>query len=234
MPCTGEVFVESRNTFRDLFGELMRVVVWVLIPVTVFVALALGLALWKDIPVSDLLRDTTATLDGEPYVGLFSTLGIALWASSASVCLLGLTARPSQGVRALLMAGAVTSLILGVDDAFLLHETIKNQVGIPSPVTIGIYGIVALTLFVRAWRHLVTRRDLGVFLAAVALFATSVALDLGGEMGLPTPPYSAVIEDVAKFMGIVTWLAFFTMVSRKAIADSSRTGDGDEEALAGG
>lgn len=213
--------MEREHVFRDLLTELMRVVVWVIVPVTAFVSVVLGLALWRDIPVSDLLRDTSATLDGDPYVGLFSTLGIAMWAATASVCLLGLAAKPSSGLRALLLAGGVTSLILGVDDAFLLHETLKRHPGIPSPVTIGLYGAVALVLFGRAWRHLISRKDLAVFLAAILAFATSLALDLGGEADLPTPPYSAVIEDLAKFMGIVTWLAFFANVSRKAIANVS-------------
>ena len=42
-------------------------------------------------------------------------------------------------------------------------------------------------------------------------------LDAAGEADLPTPPYSAVIEDVAKFLGLVTWVTFFAGVGRDLI-----------------
>ena len=79
-------------------------------------------------------------------------------------------------------------MILGADDAFLGHEAIKNIIGIPSPITIAIYGIITLVLFWRAWPYLRTRPDLVVFGMAVLLFGISVVLDAAGEADLPTPP----------------------------------------------
>jgi hypothetical protein len=114
-------------------------------------------------------------------------------------------------------------VILGADDAFLLHEAIKNGIGIPSPVTIGVYGVIAIVLFWRAWPYLKTRPDLAVFIVAVVLFGISVVLDGAGEAGLPTPPYSAVIEDVAKFLGLVTWVTFFAGFARDLIRGSQPT-----------
>jgi hypothetical protein len=167
--------------------------------------------------VTDLLRDPSATLDGAWYVGLISIAGVALWAAAAAICLLCLGAGPTPGQRSLLLAGGVTSVILGADDAFLLHEAIKNGMGIPSPVTIGIYGVIAIVMFWRAWPYLKTRPDLAVFVAAVVLFGISVVLDAAGEANLPTPPYSAVIEDSAKFLGLVTWVTFFAGFGRDLI-----------------
>jgi hypothetical protein len=168
--------------------------------------------------VTDLLRDPSATLDGEWYVGLVSIAGVALWAAAAAICLLCLGAGPTPGQHSLLMAGAVTSIVLGADDAFLLHEAIKNGIGVPSPITIAVYGVMTILLFWRAWPYLRTRPDLSVLLVAAGLFAISVVLDAAGEADLPTPPYSAVIEDVAKFLGLVTWVTFFAGFGRDLIS----------------
>ena len=200
----------------DRMSALSRLLFRVLLPVSAVLVMVLGIAYTSDVPVTDLLRDPSATLDGAWYVGMVSIAGVALW-SAAAICVLCLGAEATQGQRSLLLAGAVTSLVLGADDAFLLHEAIKNGIGIPSPVTIGAYGVIAIVLFWRAWPYLKTRPDLAVFVVAVALFAISVILDAAGEADLPTPPYSAVIEDVAKFLGLVTWVTFFAGVGRDLI-----------------
>ena len=118
------------------------------------------------------------------------------------------------------MAGAASSVLLGADDAYLLHETIKNRVGIPSPVTIGLYGLVVIYLFYRARQYLASRADLSVFALSIAFLALSAFLDFSGEAGLPTPPLSAVIEDVVKFLGITVWMVFFYGVGRDIISTS--------------
>jgi hypothetical protein len=204
-------------------SALSRLAFRVLLPVSAVLVMILGIAYTSDVPVTDLLRDPSATLDGAWYVGLVSIAGVALWAAAAAICLLCLGAVGTPGQRSLLLAGGVTSVILGADDAFLIHEAVKNGIGIPSPVTIGVYGVIAIVLFWRAWPTLKTRSDLAVFIVAVVLFGISVFLDGAGEAGLPTPPYSAVIEDVAKFLGLVTWVTFFAGFARDLIRGSQPT-----------
>ncbi len=207
---------ESRTQAEGM-SPLSRLVFRILLPVASVLVIILGIAYTSNVPVSDLLRDPSATLDGAWYVGLVSIMGVALWAAAAAICLLSLHAASSYGERQLLIAGGATSILLGADDAFLLHEAIKNGLGVPSPVTIAVYGVIAIVLFWRAWPYLRTRPDLSVFLVAIGLFAVSVILDAAGEADLPTPPYSAVIEDVAKFLGLVTWVTFFAGVGRDLI-----------------
>jgi hypothetical protein len=210
-------FVAESSTQSERVSPLGRLVFRILLPVAAVLVIILGIAYTSDIPVTDLLRDPSATLDGAWYVGLISIMGVALWAAAAAICLLSLNAASTEGERHLLIAGGATSIVLGADDAFLLHEAIKNGLGVPSPVTIAVYGAIAIILFWRAWPYLRTRRDLAVFIVAVALFAVSVVLDAAGEADLPTPPYSAVIEDLAKFLGLVTWVTFFAGLGRDLI-----------------
>lgn len=215
--------MENAEKRFDRAAVARRIVNRVLLPVAAILIAALGLAYARGIPVSDLLRDTSAVLDGPWYAGMFSTLGIALWAAAAAVCLLAIVAQPGGGARSLLIGGAVISLMLGADDGFLIHETIKNNVGIPSPVTIGVYGLTAVAVLLPARKHLVQRPDLGVFLIALGLLVVSVLLDAAGEAGLPTPPYSAILEDIAKFLGIAMWAAFFSSVAAGVVGAPSRS-----------
>jgi hypothetical protein len=212
----------------DHGGALKRLVIYVLAPLALLFLLALTAAYLRDVPVTDLLRDPTATLEGPWYTGLFSTTGVALWAAAGAMCLLTLATQVSGGARSLLIAGGVISLMLGADDAYLLHETLKNGIGIPSPVTIAIYGIVAIVLLRPAWSYLTSRPDLVVFWVAIAFFAVSVILDAAGELDLPTPPLSAVIEDMAKFLGIATWTTFFAWVCRDLIKSGSSSGESSQ------
>ena len=130
------------TTERGHMAVLSRLVFRVLLPVTAVFVIVMGVAYTSDVPVTDLLRDPSATLEGPWYIGLVSIAGVALWAAAAAICMICMTANPTPGERSLLFAGAVTSVILGADDAFLGHEAIKNIIGIPSPITIAIYGII--------------------------------------------------------------------------------------------
>jgi hypothetical protein len=202
----------------DRAGAFKRLL-YVLLPLLALMLVTLGIAYIADVPVTDLLRDASAVLDGPWYAGLFSTTGIALWASAGAMSLLALTAEPSKNLRSLLIAGAVVSFMLGADDGYLIHETVKNEIGIPSPVTIGLYGVVAIILFLPIWRYVLSRPDFVIIATAVGLFAVSVILDVGGELGLPMPPLSSIIEDIAKFLGIATWTAYMAGVARSAIRE---------------
>ena len=203
----------------EVATPLSRLVFRVLLPVTVVLVIVLGIAYTSDVPVTDLLHDPSATLDGAWYVGLVSIMGVALWAAAAAICLLSLYAASSEGERHLLVAGGAISIILGADDAFLLHEAIDGGLGIPSLVTIGVYTVISILLVWRSWPYLRFRPDLSVFLVAISLFAISVVLDAAGEANLPTPPYAGVIEDAAKFLGLVAWVTFFAGVGRDLIRD---------------
>jgi hypothetical protein len=202
----------------DRAGAFKRLL-YVLLPLLALMLVTLGVAYISDVPVTDLLRDPSAVLDGPWYAGVFSTTGIALWASAGAMSLLALTAEPSKNLRSLLVASAVVSFMLGADDGYLIHETVKNEIGIPSPVTIGLYGVVAIIVFLPVWRYVLSRPDVVVIATAVALFAVSVILDVGGELGLPMPPLSSIIEDIAKFLGIATWTAYVASVARSAIRE---------------
>ena len=176
----------------------------------------LGIAKLSDVPVSSLLRDPNAVLDGAFYVGLFSTAGIALWAAAAAICVLLLSAGVEGQPRTLLTAGAVVSLVAVVDDAYLIHETLPVR----EIVVFSLYGFVAVVLFWRAWSYLIGRPNVSVFVVSIVLLALSLMLDINV---FPIPG-ARIFEDIAKFLGIVAWVTFFGGFCRDLITTREITG----------
>lgn len=191
----------SDPVLKSSHWSALKPLLFVLLPVFVLMIVVLGFAKLNDVPVTNLLRDPNAVLDGAFYVGLFSTAGIALWAAAAAMCLLLLSAGVDEQPRTLLTAGAVVSLIAMADDAYLLHESLP----VLDLVVFSLYGFVAVVLFWRAWRYLIGRPNVSVFVASLGLLALSLMIDIE----VFTVPGSRIIEDIAKFLGIVAWVMFF-------------------------
>ncbi len=205
-----------RPVSRSSHWSALKPLLFVLLPVFVLMIVFLGFAKLSDVPVTNLLRDPNAVLDGAFYVGLFSTAGIALWAAAAAICVLLLSAGVEGQPRTLLTAGAVVSLVAVVDDAYLIHETLPG----PAVVVFSLYGFVAVVLFWRAWSYLIGRPNVSVFVVSIVLLALSLMLDFK----VFTIPGSAIIEDIAKFLGIVAWVTFFGGFCRDLIITREITG----------
>ena len=156
---------------RSSHWSALKTLLFVLLPVFVLMIVFLGFAKLSDVPVTNLLRDPNAVLGGAFYVGLFSTAGIALWAAAAAICVLLLSAGVEGQPRTLLTAGAVVSLVAGVDDAYLIHETL------PVRGILYLYGFVTVVLFWRTWRYLIRRPNVSVFVASIVMFALAFMLD---------------------------------------------------------
>ncbi len=215
----------------DHWSVIKKLLLYVLIPVFAVVVVILGVAKLVDVPVTDLLRDANAVLGGEFYVGLFSITGIALWAAAGAMCILLLSTGVPESPRKLLTAGAVVGFMLGASDAYQIHETLP-YVWISESVTFSLYGIIAIALFWRSWRYLVSRPNFSVFVVSVLLIGLSLVLDQAYEFGLWTNSgVRAIIEDVAKFLGIVSWVTFFGGFCRALIMTREVAGSSESEAF---
>jgi len=105
--------------------------------------------------------------------------------------------------RYLFCSGALTALLL-FDDLFLLHEVIfPIFFGIPDEVMLAIYSV--LMLFYLLWfGRLVRQSDFLLFVMALGMFSLSIGIDLVSD--------DYLWEDGAKFIGIVSWFAYFAHV----------------------
>jgi hypothetical protein len=186
------------------------------------VALVGLLAAALDRPVAFLTRDPPAAVqNGECatecfYVGLLSNLGVLVLvvaAASAGLVAYALPRRHAPHRRALASGCALLALLV-VDDLFGLHDHLAPTY-VPQGeklVQLGL-GIAALAWIV-AFRRLVVESGLVLLVAgtavAYAVSSTTDALGTGGHL----------LEDGAKFVGIVSFATFFVTLGVREVRDA--------------
>jgi hypothetical protein len=169
-----------------------------------------------------LTRDPAA-LTGSPwYLGALSTFGLFLWASAATSAILGFFSargRAQFEARLFLWAGAI-SVVLGLDDAFQIHEEIAPEdLGIPQRV-VYVFYIVMIVIFVWHVHRSISHMGRKIPIAAGLFFAISFVVDAIESIENSLLEHSTVfyVEDGAKFIGIALWAAFLL---RAAVRESS-------------
>lgn len=175
----------------------------------VLIGIVLFLKAWKGVPSEHLTRDPNAIFDMPLYIGFFSQVGIFFWAFAAAIslysgALLAAEARHLVTKRFLYSAGLL-SMLLGLDDAFLLHEQFFPFIGIPEKAVYAIYACLML-YFLYRFRERILETEYPLLAAALLLFATSVLLDVIQPEGVDI----FLIEDGAKLVGIMSWMAYFS------------------------
>lgn len=185
---------------------LLRLVWAALLPALLVYVLALLLSGVAGIQPLQVIRDLAQTCDTAMGVGLISNLGYLLWISAAAIALfVALSgALPVRArMRQLFLSGGLFSLLLCLDDMFLLHDRY-----ISSNLLFGLYVLFALLILLRFRRQVQLLGD-GAFLLAVLLLGLSLGIDQFQEL-IPVP-YSSlqILEEGAKFLGIATWLGFW-------------------------
>lgn len=189
----------------------------------IFLGTVLILHLWKGIRVDQLTRDPTAITGARPYVGFLSTIGLFFWSATASVCFLGAVLMNKQRgllrLKRFLFASGLLILLLGFDDAFLLHEDFLPQhVGIPERLVYVGYAALGLFYLVR-FNAVILNTDYLLLLLAWSLLGVSVSLDILLDRHIISLPrrIAFLLEDGAKFAGIVSWLVYSARVVESAM-----------------
>jgi preprotein translocase subunit SecG len=193
------------------FGQLRSswmIIGWILAISAVLVSLVLFLHFGKGIPIGNLTRDPTAILGSPFYTGFLSQIGIFFWSASATVCLFSakvLSNEPeSFKIRRFLFVSGLLTLILGLDDAFLLHEEAFPRLGIPEKIVFASYAGFVLFYLARFY-SIIVKTEYILLGMALIFFGGSIALDV---LNLPGSN-SFLIEDDLKLVGIVSWLSYF-------------------------
>lgn len=193
-----------------------RFVGWCLLPVTLLVGGALLLAYSQGVPISTLLRDPAAVGDLPWYTGVLSTVGVMLWAAAAAIGWFAWWLARPEGGR-LVWALAVSSTALAADDALLIHEGTADVLGLSEEVLLGALGAAVVGLLAFGWREIVSHDARLLLVMAVGALAVSLYQDQAGSLGLPTLPGGVIAEDLAKFVGILAWLAFSWCVAASVV-----------------
>jgi hypothetical protein len=169
----------------------------------------------RGVALGDLTRDPAAISGVPVYTGFLSNMGMLFWSSTVAVCFFTATfvarraaTRPTG--RFLYASGLLTLLLL-MDDLFQLHERVfPLSLGIPEPIVFLGYGSMTLVYLTR-FRRVILDSEYLLLGLALGCFGLSVAVDVLTDREL------YLWEDGAKFVGIVTWLAYFARVSAQVL-----------------
>lgn len=168
---------------------------------------------------------TAAELSGDcchTYYGFVSTLGLMLWALTSAICLFAavlLLHRGASGamLRFSISAGVLTGW-LGLDDAFLVHETVLPSFGVPQNAVLAFYVSLAVAYVISNWRLLLSF-DFWLLMMGGGALAASVLID---TVFHSLNPALVLLEDGAKFFGVCCWASFHvTTLARVLMHDDA-------------
>lgn len=192
-----------------------RVAVLVALPALLMVAASSVVAWLSDVAPADLTQDPATLLGYPSYLGLFSHLGIVLWAAAAAIAVFAWAVlRSSDRERARYFAFAgLLSTLFAFDDLLLLHEEVlPHGVGIDEFVVMGAYGLLSLAFLIRHYARIVVEGP-ALLLAAVVSLGISVLLDLWDPSDV-----NVLVEDGFKLLGIGCWLGHFGRAAARLLS----------------
>lgn len=201
------------NTIRPRLLASRRPLLGVLVVSAIIKGIIILLSLRSGASMDMLTRDPMATAELPVYTGILSQVGVFLWVAAATVCLfcarVVLSSSPRTELRNFLYCSGGLTVILGMDDAFLVHELVFPRVGVDEKIVVASYGVLTLALLVR-FRETIFETNYVLLAVGLLFFALSVLLDQVDPQGIH--PF----EEAAKLVGIVSWVAYFIDVGRYA------------------
>lgn len=176
----------------------------------------------SDTRVGNLLRDAVEVGRVAVVSGFFSTLGVMGWAMAAGACFMAgwvLHIRGDRRASIYPLATGLLAIVLGIDDAFLVHEVLApRRFGIPENAVLASYGVLAgawLIAFRDRWDR-VAWLLLGL---AAACFLLSFVMDglISGRI---------LYEDGFKYLALWTFVAFCLREAARCATQQDATPDG--------
>lgn len=207
------------NTFADQFKHHWRSIAAITLLALGLIGAAIAINLVTDRPFAELTRDPAAIFEMPFFIGFISQIGLMFWAATATICLASAwvlhVERTQPQFKWFMVTAGLLSVVIGLDDAFLVHEEVFPLFGLPEWLPLLIYG--ALLAF-WLWRFAsFIRAQTPYLLLALALigFGLSMGMDVLDLESYNIEPY--LLEDGAKLVGILAWFAYHLQVSFSAL-----------------
>lgn len=205
-------------------GEGPRVAVLFLCA-ALFLGAVVVVSLVRPLDPTVLLRDPLAMADLHPLSGFASNLGVLIWTGAAAVSVFGALQLRDEGADhraiAFLAGGGLLSAMLLVDDLFMVHEELAGRyLGAAESVVLAAQAL-AVGVYLVVFRRRLARSAWLPLLLAFAFFGGSVGVDLVLEdldaWRRAVGRWHYLVEDGAKFLGIVGWAAYFWLETRASL-----------------
>ncbi len=170
----------------------------------------------SDDRAGQLLMDPSFTLGLRWYTGLVSNLGILAWTVGAAAAFAGAWMCRMGGrdrAAGFLLGGAALGSLLLADDLFQFHAVlVPTELDLPKIVGQAVLGGAAFAWLAMNHRE-IRRTHFHLLIASAVALAASILVD---SVFAPAPGEGwNVVEDGAKFLGILAWSAYFVVTTRE-------------------
>lgn len=196
-----------KDLIKQLFSfkKFLRMLAIAIIPAVLFFTLSLQFLRHEGFHIVEILRDPAQQTGASSFIGFLSNIGVWLWVSAAAICFFSvLTGKFVSGsrYRELLFLTGALSLMLAIDDFFMIHDRYIDQ-----KICYLVYAVFALSLLFRHYRTIIEIDGLA-FLTAGFLLAMSIFTDFTQNINPIGYRVAQVFEEAFKFTGAATWLYF--------------------------
>ncbi|WP_299228862.1 hypothetical protein [uncultured Psychroserpens sp.] len=202
------------NVLINQFKSLLPSFLLILLVSLVVIGFIFGLHLYNNVPLEALTNDLAAIAELPVYTGILSQTGIFIWSAAATICLFSSQFVKEKLPKTFLVTSALITLLLGLDDVFMFHELVFPALGIHQKIVFLSYGLLMLWYLIRFLR-LILKTDFVMLAFALSCFALSLFVD--NFMYNASPYISKLLEDGAKFIGIIAWLVYYIRISQQFI-----------------
>ena len=176
-----------------------------------------------EIPMGMFMRDQAAVANIHPFIGIVSNMGVILWTSASVLCFfcgaLILKDPDRKKLAHFLIYSGVVTLLLMLDDFFMLHEVIyKVYLGLDEKFVFAVYCalfIVGLLVY----KQTIQNTQYGILIIAFLFYGFSMVVDffqypiqsfIGEDLRI-------LLEDGSKFLGITGWFGYFLKTGYMAV-----------------
>jgi len=180
-----------------------------------------------NIPVRYFTMDPAATVHEPFYIGFFSNLGLAIWATAAAVSLFASAVLGKREGARLLLSGGFISAIFFFDDMYMFHEQVfPNYLAVSQNIILALYGLGMIAFLVH-FRKEILKSRFHVLVVALAFLGISVMVDILDHF--ISFPSQMLLEDGTKFIGLWGWCLYFVGFAKvrlsECLAVRSQAGD---------
>ena len=202
------------------FTDPKAIISWLYALAVILLIMLAAASHGMDIPISRFVRDPMAIKTGHPLIGVLSNIGAILWSFSAAICwfayFLLKKSHQSSSFTGFIFWGGVVSSVLLIDDFFMLHEMLEKYLKINEIIPLLFYGFLLVFYLIKYWRIIIATDY--VYLALTLSFLAITFLT--DRLSYDLFSWFYILEDGAKFLGIISWLGYQFSVCYKGLESS--------------
>ena len=190
--------------------NMLRVLMYAVFPALFFYGASLVVMQANGFEIMQIIRDPGQQLQYHGFLGFLSNIGIWLWISAAAISFFAvLTGEYTRNDkrRQLLILTLILSLMLGMDDLFMIHDLyIKEKYCYLT------YALFAGYMGIRYYKPILKIEGIA-FVLMICLFGLSVVIDKIQMLVPVSYNVTQVMEEGSKFIGMASWLYFVFRVA---------------------